>query len=208
MPLECRDNNPNEEETTMSYAYKWVEPPWPTKALPRAQLEDRIQQLLGSTNMGVLSTTGKNGQPIASPIEYYADGLDLYLLPDPGTPKLKAMQRDPRVCFAVHGAYHGWHSARGAQVFGRAEIIEPHARGWDHGMKVFRWHEWMTDLGMDARKPFERQVCRIVPVKILYTETWLWKLGFHAKQRWEAKAGTAAKGKAAAAAPRPSRRKK
>ena len=38
---------------------------------------------------------------------------------------------------------------------------------------------------MDARKPFEREVCRIVPDKILYTETWLWKLGYKAKQRWD-----------------------
>ncbi len=178
----------------MSYAYRWVEPPWPTKELPRDQFEDRVQQLLGSTNMCVLATVGKTGRPIASPIEYYADGLDLYMLPDPGTPKLKAMQRDPRVCVAVHGAYHGWHSARGVQIFGRAEIIEPHKPGWAHGMKVFRWHEWMTDLGMDASKPFERQVLRVVPEKMLYTETWLWKLGFHAKQRWEAQP-TAAKRK-------------
>jgi len=185
----------------MSYAYRWVEPPWPTKVLPRAELEDRIQQLLGSTNMGVLSTTGRNGQPIASPIEYYVDGLDLYMLPDPGTPKLNAMLRDPRVGFAVHGAYHGWHSARGAQIFGRAQLIEPHAPGWEHGMKVFRWHEWMSDLNLDTRKPFERQVCRIVPHKILYTETWLWKLGYHAKQRWEAKP-------AAKAVKRPAARKK
>ncbi|GMU75226.1 MAG: hypothetical protein AMXMBFR45_07170 [Gammaproteobacteria bacterium] len=185
----------------MSTAYKWVEPPWPRKVLPRAQLEDRIEQLLGSTNMCVLATVGRRGQPIASPIEYYADGLDLYLLPDPGTPKLKAMQEDPRVSVAVHGAYHGWHSARGVQIFGRAEIIEPHARGWDHGMKVFRWHEWMSDLALDTSKPFERQVCRIVPDRILYTETWLWKLGFSAKQRWERAAGRAtrkAPGRAAA----------
>lgn len=185
----------------MSTAYKWVEPPWPTKTLPRAQLEDRIQQLLGSTNMCVLATVGRNGQPIASPIEYYADGLDIYMLPDPGTPKLKAMQRDPRVSVAVHGAYHGWHSARGVQIFGRATIIEPHAPGWKRGMEVFRWYEWMHDLAMDTSKPFERQVCRIVPDKILYTETWLWKHGYHAKQRWEAKpagrARKAAGGKAA-----------
>ncbi|MBM4195790.1 MAG: pyridoxamine 5'-phosphate oxidase family protein [Gammaproteobacteria bacterium] len=171
----------------MSYAYRWVEPPWPRKALPRAQFEDRVAQLLGSTNMCVIATVGKSGQPIASPIEYYADGLDLYMLPDPGTPKLKAMQRDPRVCVAVHGQYHGWHSARGVQIFGRAQIIEPHQAGWAHGMKVFRWHEWMTDLGMDASKPFERQVLRVTPEKMLYTETWLWKLGYHAKQRWEAR---------------------
>lgn len=169
----------------MSTAYPWVEPPWPRKALPREQLEDRIQQLLGSTNMCVLATVGAKGQPIASPIEYHADGLDLYLLPDPGTPKLRAMQADPRVSVAVHGAYHGWHSARGLQVFGRAQIIEPHAPGWERGMAVFRWYEWMRDLGMDTSKPFERQVCRIVPEKILYTETWLWKLGYAAKQRWK-----------------------
>ena len=102
----------------MSEAYPWVKPPWPKKALPREQLEDRVQQLLGSTNMCVVATNHANGQPIASPIEYWADGLDVYILPDPGTPKLKSMQRDPRVCVAVHGAYHGWHSARGVQLFG------------------------------------------------------------------------------------------
>jgi nitroimidazol reductase NimA-like FMN-containing flavoprotein (pyridoxamine 5'-phosphate oxidase superfamily) len=168
----------------VSIAYPWVEPPWPDAQLPRDQLEDRIAQLLGMTNMCVIATTHADGQPIASPIEYYADGLDIYMLADPGTPKLNAMQRDPRVCVAVNGAYHGWHSARGAQLFGRATVIEPHAPGWDHGMKVFRWHEWMTDLGMDASKPFERQVVKIVPERILYTETWLWKQGFAAKQRW------------------------
>lgn len=168
----------------MSTAYRWVEPPWPTAELPRDQLEDRIQQLFGSTNMCVIATIGGKGQPIASPIEYYADGLDLYMLPDPGTPKLKALQRDPRLSVAIHGAYHGWHSARGAQVFGTATIIEPHAPGWDRGMQIFRWHEWMSDLAMDTSKPFERQVLKVVPDRILYTETWLWKLGFHAKQQW------------------------
>ena len=167
----------------MSYAYRWVEPPWSDKPLPRDELEDRIEQLMGSHNMCVLSTCGPGG-PIASPIEYYMDGLDVYMLPDPGTPKLKAMQADPRVSLAVHQQYHGWHSARGAQFFGRVEIIEPHAPGWEHGMSIFRWHEWMSDLGMDTGKPFERQVAKIVPDKILYTETWLWKLGYGAKQRW------------------------
>lgn len=173
----------------MSKAYPWVEPPWPTAAMPREQLEDRIQQLLGMTNMCVLATTAADGQPIASPIEYYADGLDVYMLPDPGTPKLKAMQREPRVCVAVNMAYHGWHSARGAQLFGHAEVIEPHSPGWEHGMQIFRWHEWMSDLGMDTSRPFERQVVKIVPDRILYTETWLWKLGFGAKQRWQRSAG-------------------
>ncbi len=168
----------------MSFTYPWVEgPPWPDKEMPREQLEDRIERLLAETNICVLATIGKAG-PIASPIEYYADGLDVYVLPDPGTPKLKAMQRDPRISLAVHREYHGWHSARGLQYFGKVEVIEPHAPNWDHAMKVFRWHGWMSDLGMDTSKPFERQVAKIVPERILYTDTWLWKQGYSAKQVW------------------------
>ena len=38
----------------MSKAYPWCEPPWPEKELPRDELEDRIQELLGHAS---LSTT-------------------------------------------------------------------------------------------------------------------------------------------------------
>lgn len=168
----------------MSKAYPWLEPPWPEKVLPRDLLEDRIQQILAATNICVLATINAKGLPIASPIEYYADGFDLYCLPDPGTPKLKAMQRDPNLCVAIHGDYHGWHSGKGVQLFSTAEIIEPHAPGWDHAMEIFHWRPWMEDLGMDASKPFERLVAKITPHRILLTDVWLWKQGYHAKQKW------------------------
>ena len=32
---------------------------------------------------------------------------------------------------------------------------------------------------------FERQIAKIVPDKILYTDVWLWKRGYHAKQVWK-----------------------
>jgi hypothetical protein len=170
----------------MSTAYPWLEPPWPEELLPRDQLQDRIEQLLASTNICVMATINKAGLPVASPIEYWMDGLDLYCLPDPGTPKLAAMQRDPHISLAVHGQYHGWHSGHGLQYFAKVEIIEPHAPGWDHGMKIFQWRPWMEDIGLDASKPFERQIAKITPYKILYTNTWLWKQGYKAKQVWEA----------------------
>ena len=118
----------------MSYAYPWVEGPYPDKPMPREQLEDRIEELLAGTNMCVMATIGKSG-PIASPIEYYAHGLELFMLPDPGTPKLKALERDPSICVAVHRDYHGWHSGRGAQFFAKAQIINPGDKDWEHGMK-------------------------------------------------------------------------
>ena len=121
---------------------------------------------------------------MASPIEYYAGDLDLYMLPDRGTPKLTAMQRDPRISLSVHREYHGWHSGHSVQYFGHVEIIEPHAPGWDHAMKIFRWQPWMADLGKDTSKPFERQVAKVVPERIIYVESWLWKQGYSAKQIW------------------------
>lgn len=173
----------------MSTAYPWCEPPWPDKTLPRHQLEDRIQELLGHVNMMVLATISKAGKPMASPIEFYADGLDLYCLPDPGTPKLAAMKRDSDICAAIHMPYHGWQSGRGAQFFGTVEIIQPHAPGWDHGMEVFKWQPWMEDIGLDTSKPFEREIAKISPDKILYTDVWLWKRGYGAKQKWLREAG-------------------
>ncbi len=65
--------------------------------------------------MGVLCTPGKNG-PIGSPVEYYATGTTVFLLPQPNSPKLVAMQSDPRVCFAMHGKNSGWASVRGTQL--------------------------------------------------------------------------------------------
>ena len=74
--------------------------PWPTQQLPRETLEARIEQLLATHWMAVLCTSGNNG-PIGSPVEYYAEGLVPYILPQPGSPKLKALQQDPRICVAI-----------------------------------------------------------------------------------------------------------
>jgi len=66
-------------------AHPWLtQTPWPTAQLPRTELAARIEHLLATHWMGVLCTTGKNG-PIGSPIEYYAEGLVTYILPQPGS---------------------------------------------------------------------------------------------------------------------------
>ncbi len=168
----------------MSKAYPWVEPPWPEKQLPKDELTDRIQQTLGLQNVGVLATIGKDGAPIASPIEYHADNLDLYMFPDPGTPKLLAMGRDPRVSFAVQLGWHGWQSGRSVQYFARAEILEPHTPEWEHGTQIFEWRQAAEELGMDASAPIEWQLVKLVPQRILYFENWLWKSGYNWKQWW------------------------
>ena len=168
----------------MSKAYPWVEPPWPEEALPKAELEERILQLLGMNNVCVLATNRKDGHPIASPIEYHADGLNLYMFPDPGTPKLLSMKRDPRVGLAVECGYKGWQSIRSCQYFAHAHILQPYTPEWQHGMTIFKWRDAMEQLGMDTSKPIEWELVKIVPDRIFYMETWLWKEGYNWKQWW------------------------
>lgn len=157
--------------------------PWPTKQLPRDDLAARIEHFLATHWMGVLCTIGKNG-PIGSPVEYYADGLSCYILPQPNSPKLKAMQRDPRVCFAIHGENSGWASVRGAQLFADVEIIEPGTPAHAAAMDIYRWQSSAVQLGKSLTEVPQVQLAKIDPHRIVYTEQWLRRDDFSPRQIW------------------------
>jgi hypothetical protein len=78
-----------------------IEEPWPTKKMTKAQLEARIERVLALTNIGYLGTVKKDGTPIVSPVEFYAEDMSLYIFPQPNSPKAKAIARDGRISFAV-----------------------------------------------------------------------------------------------------------
>jgi len=104
----------------MSVAHPWLEQePWPTEQMSKEMLENRIERVLTMTNIGCLGTVSKSGAPIVSPVEFYNDGMQLYIFPQPNSPKLKAMQRDPRVSFAIMNSMAGWACVMGCQVFGK-----------------------------------------------------------------------------------------
>jgi len=168
----------------MSNAHPWLEDwPWPTKKMPRDQLYARIEHLLIMANIGVLATTGKNGA-IASPVEYTAEGLAVYSYPQPGSPKLAAMKTDPRVSFAVHAAVGNWVSCRGAQLFGRAEILEPGTDDWEHGIAILPWEANAIELGRDINTKPSDPIMRIQPDRVVYTEHWMRRDGYAPRQIW------------------------
>lgn len=168
----------------MSAAHPWLEPEnWPKTPLPRPRLEDRIERVLTITNIGVLATLGKNG-PIASPVEFYADGLSLYVFPQPNSPKLKAMQRDPRVCFTVMNPMAGWACTMGAQLFGKAKLLEVDSPEWVRGMQIFKWPASSFEIGRPLDEPPRGLLMRLDPERIVYTEHFLRKEGFAPRQIW------------------------
>lgn len=165
-------------------AHPWLsETPWPTKPLPRDQLTARIEHLLAINWMGVLCTLGKDG-PIGSPVEYYAEGMVVYILPQPGSPKLKAMERDPRICFTLHAENTGWASVRGAQLFGTAQLLDPGTPDNDHAMTIYRWQSSAAQIGRSFDKPPSYRMLKLDPDRIVYTEQWLRKDGYGPRQIW------------------------
>jgi hypothetical protein len=168
----------------MSAAHPWLEPEnWPKTPLPRKQLEARIERILTLTNIAYLGTLGKNG-PIVSPLEFYADGFDCYVFPQPGSPKLKAMQRDPRICLAVANPMAGWAAAMGCQMFGNAALLEPGTPDWNRGMQVFKWPASAFEIGRKDKEPPKGLLMRLRPDRIVYTEHFLRRDGFAPRQIW------------------------
>jgi hypothetical protein len=168
----------------MSAANPWLEEwPWPDKKMPRDALYTRIEHLLVMANIGVLSTSGKNG-PIGSPVEYTAEGLTIFLYPQPGSPKLAAIERDPRVCFAVHASVGNWVSCRGAQLFAEAQMLQPGTQAWEHGMAVLPWEANAVELGRDRNSPPNDPIMRIEPDRVVYTEHWMRRDGYAPRQIW------------------------
>lgn len=165
-------------------AHAWLaETPWPTRQLPREELERRIGHLLATHWMGVLCTTGRDG-PIGSPLEYYAEGLTCYVLPQPGSPKVRALKADPRLCLAVHAENCGWASVRGAQLFACGEFVEPGTAEHEHAMTIYRWQSSSVQLGRPLDKPPQMALLRIDPHRIVYTEQWLRREGYGPRQIW------------------------
>jgi general stress protein 26 len=182
MPAE-RDRRPREGRV-VSIAHPWLEThPWPTQKLPRDQLARRIERALTLTNIGVLATLGKDG-PIASPVEFYAQGLCVYVFPQPRSPKVRAIERDPRVCFAVANPMAGWASAQGAQLFGRARLLDPGTPEWQHGMQVYRWQSSAIEVRGRADSPPNGQLLMLDPDRVVYTEHWLRRDGYAPRQIW------------------------
>jgi general stress protein 26 len=169
----------------MSVAHKWLEQePWPTKKLSKEMLEKRIERVITLTNMGYLGTVNKDGSPIVSPLEFYAEGLSLYFLPQPKSPKIYAMKRDPRVSLAIANPMGGWACIMGAQFFGIAHLLEVDSPEWVHGMKIFKWAGSSFELGRDLSEPPRTMITRLDPERIVYTEHLLRKEGYAPRQIW------------------------
>ena len=119
-------------------ANPWLAGPEPTARLPKAELEERILNLLSSQNMCVLATAGAGG-PLATPVRYYHLDFTVVFTAQEGSPKLRNIAEDPRVSVGVFAPLVGQASSRGAQLFGVARIVRAGDDDFDRLMSIYRW---------------------------------------------------------------------
>lgn len=69
------------------------------------------------------------GQPHASTIAYYNDGLALYFVTSLKTEKFKNVSKNPRVALTVDEDEKDWSKITGIQIEGVAEVMTPDKAG-------------------------------------------------------------------------------
>ncbi|WP_127504350.1 pyridoxamine 5'-phosphate oxidase family protein [Actinoplanes solisilvae] len=161
----------------------WLADPAPTERLPRQRLEERILHLLSSQNMCVLATVGEDG-PLATPVRYYSLGLTVMFTAAPRSPKMRNLQADPRVSVGVFAPLVGLASSRGAQLFGQARVLPPEHPERAPYWEAFRWENEHAERGRPLTDPPRDTLVVIEPNRIVYTEHWLRREGFAARQLW------------------------
>lgn len=170
----------------MGQTNPWLADPIPSGRLPRQQLEERILNLLSANNMCVLATAGNDG-PLATPVRYFHLGFTLMFTASPRSPKMKNIAADARVSIGVHAPLVGLASSRGAQVFGRAELLKTDDPRFGDHWEAFRWESEQIEQGRSPDDDPGGLI--IVPAeRIVYTEHWLRRQGFAARQFWSAEA--------------------
>lgn len=168
----------------MALTNPWLADPMPTEQLPRDVLEDRILQLLSTHNMCVLATSGPDG-PLATPVRYFHLGFVVMFTASSRSPKMRNLAADPRVSIGVHAPLVGLAGSRGAQIFGEAEVVPSGDPRFGEYWEAFRWESEQIEQG---RSPGDDPggVVVVEARRIAYTEHWLRRDGYAARQFWTA----------------------
>lgn len=159
------------------------------KKMPPALLRKHIQQLFKKATMCVICTT--NGLlPRATPLEFYPDGMDLYIATQAGT-KVKNLRVNKHVSLSVTNAVKvdwmkQWDKVWGMQITGIGEMFEYGSPEWQKGCDVIDYGTFMEALGISGPSigPSSR-VIRITISKLELFDYALLNKGYTYKQVWE-----------------------
>jgi nitroimidazol reductase NimA-like FMN-containing flavoprotein (pyridoxamine 5'-phosphate oxidase superfamily) len=161
----------------------WLTTPPTKRQLDHDHLSERILNLLSSQNMCVLATTRPDG-PLATPVRYYHLDFTLLFTASGRSPKMRNLGQDPRVSIGVFAPLVGIASSRGAQIFGQAKVLEPGDPQYGGFWEAFRWQSEHAEQGGLLDEPPGGPMVAVEAERIVYTEHWLRRDGYAARQFW------------------------
>ncbi|WP_243710457.1 pyridoxamine 5'-phosphate oxidase family protein [Micromonospora sp. KC213] len=138
---------------------------------------------LSTQNMCVLATAGPDG-PLATPVRYYPLDFAVMFTAAPRSPKLRNIAADPRVSVGIFAPLVGLASSRGAQLFGQARVLFPDDPDRAHYWAAFRWENEHAERGRSLTESPRDTLVVIEATRIVYTEHWLRREGYAARQFW------------------------
>ncbi len=163
-----------------------------TAKLTEDELKERIATLFKGQTMCTIATASSDGQPRATPLECFAEGMTLYIFGDPGT-KIENIKVNQKVsiamCNQINPSWAGdnWKKIKAAQITGVATILEPgNPENIRARKEVIHMQEYLIALGRDSSQLPKGLVLKVEPTKIEYSESALMAEGYKSKQVWEA----------------------
>jgi len=163
-----------------------------TTKMPREQLEEHLTSILKEITMCTL-VTSKDDIPRGTPLEYFSDGLTLFIGPDPGT-KTKNLKVNPNVSISICNNLvpdweRDWQTIWGIQLTGKGGLLTEDDPEYEHARGLFRFEGYYRALGLaHTERPRGRPILKVTPSKIELLEFGLIPGGFAHRQVWRAKA--------------------
>ena len=168
----------------MPISNPWLAVAQRERVCPREMLEDRILNLLSTQNVAVIATVAGDGSPAATPVRFYSLRFEIMYTSWNDSPKSRNLRRDPRVSAGIVAPLVGLAGSRGAQIFGTAVTFERDHPEADRYWEAFRWQSDYAEIGRTLDEPPQDPLTVVTPSRIVYTEHWLRRNGYRARQIW------------------------
>ena len=91
------------------------------RKLSRKELEEEIVHFITTHKICTLATCSGN-MPRSTPVRYLNRGMTIYVFAEGGG-KFTNLKKNPNISLSLYGAYRGFLSVKGLQLWGKAEII-------------------------------------------------------------------------------------
>lgn len=130
--------------------------------LPEDELKEKIRRFLKNHRICTLATCSR-GKPRSTPVRYRSSDFTIYIFTEGGG-KVHNILENPHVSVSIFGAYSGFQSVAGLQLWGKAEIIKPgDGRRYEAAKKIIRMEERadLKKMDLQGMKPMD-----VIKIKI------------------------------------------